>query len=110
MNELAFKHSERLGFAARRLARDIATMRNEFGLVNLYQELYAARQARFAAVTTARLAFNRWLRKHPKCTVAQVRKALEQFQIPQTREELTEAIRKIEREAVAAVRRERSQQ
>lgn len=108
MNDLAFKHSERLGFAARRLARDIATMRNEFGLVNLYQELYAARQARFTAVTTARVAFNRWLRQHPKCTTEQVRKALVKFQIPLTREELTEAIRKIEREAVAAVRRDRA--
>jgi len=107
MNDLAFKHSERLAFAARRLARDVAIMRNELGLMNLYQELYAAREARLSAVTTARTAFNRWLRAHPDCSTAQVRKALVDLNIPQTREELTEAIRAIERRAIAEVRNAR---
>jgi len=109
MNELAFKHTERLAFAARRLTRDIVIMRSELGLMNLYQELYAAREARLSAVTTARCALNRWLRAHPKCSTAQVRKALVELKIPQTREELTDAIREIERRAIAEVRKARAQ-
>lgn len=107
MNDLAFKHSERLAFAARRLARDVAIMRNELGLMNLYQELYAAREARLSAVTTARAKFNRWLRAHPDCSTTQVRKALVELNIPQSREELTEAIRVIERRAIDEVRKAR---
>ena len=107
MNDLAFKHMERLTFAARRLTRDIAAMRNELGLINLYPELYAAREARLSAVTRARCAFNRWLRANPNGSTAQVKKALVALKIPQTRDELTEAIRSIERLAIAEVRGQR---
>jgi GrpB-like predicted nucleotidyltransferase (UPF0157 family) len=108
MNTLAFKHSERLGFAAQRIARDIAAMRLELGLKNLYPELYAAREARLSAVTRARAAFNRWLRANPNCSTRAVKAALAELEIPLTREELTTAIRAIERKAVAQVRWEKN--
>lgn len=110
MNELAYKHSERLQFAARRLTRDVFAMRREAGLINLYQELYAAREARLSAVTKRRIALNRWLRAHPNCTTAQVRATLVELEIPQTREELTEAIRRCEKKAVDAVKKAREQE
>lgn len=109
MNELAHKHTERLAFAARRLTRDIVIMRNELGLRNLYHELYAAREARLAAVTRRRVKLGQWLRAHPNCTTEQVRKTLVQLEIPLTREALTEAIRNCERKAIAEVRRARGE-
>lgn len=110
MNNLAMKHMERLSQAARRLARDIYTMRNELGLKNLYQELYAAREARFTAVVQARCRLKHFLRENPGAGTEEVRVALQLFGIPETREELTEAIRSIERGAVAHVRNVRGQQ
>ena len=107
MNELAFKHHERLAFAARRLSRDLCLMRNEAGLINLYQELYIARQARLFYLTKARTMFDRWLRAHPNCTTAQVRAILPQCDIPADRESLTERIREIERSAITFARKNR---
>lgn len=106
MNQLAFKHYERLTFAARRLTKDIMTMRNEGGLslTAMYPELYAARRLRLTYVTQARRALGCWMREHPKATKKQVEKALAKFEIPQNREDLTEAIRRIEREAITEYR------
>lgn len=110
MNELTFKNVERLAFAARRLARDIAVMRNEFGLVNLYQELYCARNARLSAVTRRRIKLNRWVRENPNHTDKELIAAMKRFEIPLTRDELTEAIRACERKAIEECRAKREQQ
>jgi hypothetical protein len=104
MNEYAFRHRERLHFAARKLARDIQAMRAEPTLPKLYRELYETLEARLSAVTQARRAFGRWLRLHPNARPANVAMALRKMAIPTTRPELREAIRAIRRKACENIR------
>ena len=95
MNEYAFRHRQRLDFAAQKLARDIAAMRTDPSLPKLYRELYESLEARLAAVTAARIRFGRWLREHPDATTRQVWQALNEMKIPLTRTKLRSAIREI---------------
>ena len=96
MNEFAFRHSQRLHFAARRLARHIQAMRREPALPKLYRELYESLEARLSAITRARRTFDRWLRDHPDPSDLQIRHALRKMNIPITRRDLRLAIREIE--------------
>ncbi|HEY3324983.1 MAG TPA: hypothetical protein VGP72_31305 [Planctomycetota bacterium] len=95
MNEYAFRHRQRLDFAAQKLARDIAAMRADPHLPKLYRELYESLEARLAAVTAARIRFGRWLRQHPDASVRQVRIALIDMKIPVTRPALRRAIHRL---------------
>ena len=102
MNEYAFRHRERLHFAARKLARDIQAMRAEPTLPKLYRELFETLEARLSAVTQARRAFGSWLRRHPNARPANAAMALRKMAIPTTRPELREAIRAIRRKLNAS--------
>lgn len=104
MNQLLWKHTERLAFAAGRLAKDIHIMRKEAGIVKLYAELYAARERRLRGVTRDRIALNRWARKNPNATESATLKALKKLNIATTREELCERIKSCERNAIRMVR------
>jgi len=95
MNEYAFRHRQRLDFAARRLARDIVAMRRDRALPKLYRELYESLEARLSAVTRARIGFGRWLRRHPNVPTKRVRRALHDMGIPVTRPELRRAVHEI---------------
>ena len=104
MNEYAFRHRQRLDFAAQKLARDVAAMRTDPILPKLYRELYESLEARLAAVTAARIRFGRWLRLHPDAPMKDVRRALIDMEIPVTRPELRRAIREIKLSARRRIR------
>jgi len=104
MNEYAFRHQERLHFAARKLARDIQAMRADPTLPKLYRELYETLEARLLAVTQARQAFGGWLRRHPNARPASVAMALKKMGIPTTRPELREAVLAIRKKVRESVR------
>ena len=98
MNELAYFHSQRLQFAAARIARDLQAMRSDPTLPKLYQEIYLSLQVRLSAVTAARITFAQWVRQHPNASDPEVRKALRDMNIPTTLPALRRAIRKIKRD------------
>jgi len=106
MNEFAYRHKERLHFAARRLARDVRAMRADHSLPKLYRELYEFLQARLSAVTQARQEFGRWLREHPDASTPQVRRALRNLNIPVTQPALRSAIREIHKNVRQQIRQE----
>jgi hypothetical protein len=104
MNEYAFRHWQRLDFAARRLARNIGAMRADPTLPKLYRDLYESLEERLSAITRSRIQFGHWLRQHPEASAAQVRKALQVLDIPITAPKLRKKIHKIQRRVKARIR------